>query len=81
MIELALEYSELSSRELAFKITDKQGIYLSESSVYRILKQRGLIAAPNQILLATSNEFKNKTQFVHQMWSNQVYEIHELQNI
>ena len=54
--------------ELAFKITDEQGIYLSESSVYRILKQRGLITAPNHILLAASNECKDKTQFVHQMW-------------
>lgn len=39
VVELALEYPELSSRELALKITDEQGIYLSESSVYRILKQ------------------------------------------
>jgi transposase InsO family protein len=66
--ELALEHTELSSRELAFKITDEQGIYISESSVYRILKQQGLIPAPNHILISASNEFKNKTQFVHQMW-------------
>ena len=26
VVELALDYSELSSRELAFKITDEQGI-------------------------------------------------------
>ncbi len=49
VVELALEYPELSSRELALKITDEQGIYLSESSVYRILKQRGLIPAPNHM--------------------------------
>lgn len=67
VVELALEYPELSSRELALKITDEQGIYLSESSVYRILKQRGLIPAPNHILIAASNEFKDKTQFVYQM--------------
>ena len=81
VVELALEYTELSSRELALKITDEQGIYLSESSVYRILKQRELIAAPNYILISASNEFKDKTQFVHQMWPNRVYEIHEFQNI
>lgn len=66
--ELALEHTELSSRELAFKITDEQNIYISESSVYRILKQRGLIPAPNHVLLEAADEFKNKTQFVHQMW-------------
>lgn len=68
VVALALEHTELSARELAYKITDEQGIYISESSVYRILKQRGLIAAPNHILIAASNEFKDKTQFVHQMW-------------
>lgn len=68
VVELALEHTELSSRELAYKITDEQGIYISESSVYRILKQRGLIPAPNHVLISASNEFKDKTQFVHQMW-------------
>ncbi len=68
VVVLALEHTELSARELAYKITDEQGIYISESSVYRILKQRGLIAAPNHILIAASNQFKDKTQFVHQMW-------------
>ncbi len=77
VVELALKYPKLSSRELAFKITDEQGIYLSESSVYCILKQRGLIPAPNHILLVASNECKDKTQFVHQIWSNRVYEIRE----
>jgi len=37
----------LSCRELAYKITDEQGVFISESSVYRILKQRDLIPAPN----------------------------------
>ncbi|MVX36047.1 helix-turn-helix domain-containing protein, partial [Myroides sp. LoEW2-1] len=68
VVEIALEYPELSSRELAYKITDEQGIYISESSVYRILKKRDLIPAPNHILIEASNEFKDKTQFVHQMW-------------
>lgn len=68
VVEVALEYTELSSRELAYKITDEQQIYISESSVYRILKQRGLIPAPNHILLEASSEFKDKTKFVHQMW-------------
>lgn len=68
IVELALDYPELSARELAFKMTDELGVYISESSVYRILKQRDLIAAPNHILISASNEFKNKTNFVHEMW-------------
>ena len=68
VVKLALDYPELSSRELANKMTDEQQIFLSESSVYRILKARGLITAPAHIFLGVSNEFTNKTVFVHQMW-------------
>ena len=45
VLEIALEHTELSSRKLAHKITDEQGIFISESGVYRILKQRDLIPA------------------------------------
>lgn len=66
--ELALEFSHLSSRELAYKLTDEQQVFISESSVYRILKGRGLITAPAYIFLSAADEFSNKTKFVHQMW-------------
>lgn len=39
-----------------------------KSSVYRILKTAGLITTPAHILLSASNEFRDKTCFVHQMW-------------
>ena len=42
VVETALEYPEKSSRELAWMITDKRGYYISESSVYRILKAHDL---------------------------------------
>jgi len=68
IVELALDHPELSSRELAHKLTDEQQIFISESSVYRILKARGLITAPAHIFLSAGDEFSNKTGFVHQMW-------------
>jgi putative transposase len=68
VVELALEHTALSCRELAVKITDEQRIFISESSVYRILKQRGLITTPAYILLSASQEFKDKTSFVHELW-------------
>jgi transposase InsO family protein len=68
VVETALERTELSPRELAFEITDKQGWFISESSVYRILKQQDLIKSPAWILMAASNEFKNKTTQIHQLW-------------
>ncbi len=68
VVELALEHTELSPRELSVKLTDEQKIFISESSVYRILKAKGLITTPSFILLSASNEFKNKTRFVHELW-------------
>jgi putative transposase len=68
VVEVALEHTALSPRELAVKITDEQRVFISESSVYRILKAKGLITTPAHILLSASNEFRDKTAFVHQMW-------------
>lgn len=68
VVKLALDYPDLSSRELAYKMTDEQQIFISESSVYRILKSRGLITAPAHLFLSAGDEFTDKTSYVHQMW-------------
>lgn len=68
VVEVALEHPALSPRELAVKLTDEQRVFISESSVYRILKAKGLVTTPGHILLSASNEFKDKTMFVHQLW-------------
>jgi len=46
IVEIALEHPEKSPRELAWYITDKRGYYISESSVYRILKSHDLVTSP-----------------------------------
>jgi transposase-like protein len=43
VVEKALDYPEKSPRELACHITDKEEYYISESSVYRILRERDLV--------------------------------------
>lgn len=68
VVEVALEHPALSPRELAVKLTDEQRVFISESSVYRILKAKGLVTTPAHILLSASNEFKDKPCFVHQLW-------------
>ena len=45
IIELALEQSELSPRELALLFTDEKRYFVSEASVYRLLKAQDLITA------------------------------------
>ena len=66
VIETALELTHLSPREIATHMTDHSGHFISESSVYRILKRAGLITSPAHILLAAEKEFSNKTTRVWQ---------------
>jgi putative transposase len=68
VVEEALEHPELSSRELAVHIVDQHKWFISESSVYRILKENGLITAPAHIVLSAADEFKNKTCRINEMW-------------
>ena len=66
--ELAIEKPELSPRELAWHITDNEGWFVSESSVYRILKAYDLVASPNYIVISAADEFHHKTRRVHELW-------------
>jgi len=68
VVEEALEHEELSSRELAFHIIDNHKWYISESSVYRILKRAGLITSPAHIVMSAANEFETKTRRINEMW-------------
>jgi len=46
IIALALYAPELSPRELAVRFTDESKYFVSESSVYRLLKANDLITSP-----------------------------------
>ena len=46
VLDLALERTDLSPRELACRYTDEMRYFVSESSVYRILKAADLITSP-----------------------------------
>ena len=45
VVELALDKPELSPRELAVRYTDQQAYFVSESTVYRLLKAQDLITS------------------------------------
>jgi len=68
VVEMAIEKSEKSPRELAWDITDNLNYYISESSVYRILKENGLITTPSFMVMSASDSFHDKTTAVNQMW-------------
>lgn len=68
VVDIALKYPELSSRELAVKITDEQSVFISESSVYRILKANDLIEVCQHDIIKASDEYHTKTKFQNEMW-------------
>lgn len=42
--------------------------FVSEASVYRLLKAHDLITSPAFIVMKAANEFREKTTAVHQLW-------------
>ena len=68
IVNLALEEPDLSPRELAVNFTDTKGSFVSEATVYRLLKEHGLITSPAFILLKAADRFANPTTASNQLW-------------
>jgi transposase InsO family protein/transposase-like protein len=68
ILELALEQPELSARELAVRYTETMSYFVSESSVYRLLKAHDLITSPAIILMKASDRFQHPTTAPNQLW-------------
>jgi putative transposase len=68
VINMALDKPDLSPREVAVTFTDERSYFVSEASVYRLLKAHGLITSPAYIVMKAANEFKDKTTAPNQLW-------------
>ncbi len=68
IVQLALDEPELSPRELAVQFTDTESYFVSEASVYRLLKAHDLITSPAFIVIKAADEFKDKTTAPNQLW-------------
>lgn len=68
IVDLALNEPELSPRELAVRFTDQQQYFVSEASVYRLLKSHDLITSPAFIVMKAADEFRDKTTAPNQLW-------------
>jgi putative transposase len=68
IVRLALDETELSPRELAVRFTDTERHFVSEASVYRILKAHDLITSPAFVVIKASDEFRDKTTRPNQLW-------------
>jgi len=68
VVDLALEHPEKSSRQLAWHFVDKMKYFISESSVYRILKGFDLVQSPAFEMVSAKDKFEKPTQQVHELW-------------
>src|SRR5271169_2679091 len=68
IVTLALDEPDLSPRELAVRFTDTEKYFVSEASVYRLLKAHDLITSPAFIVMKAADEFKDKTTAPNQLW-------------
>jgi putative transposase len=68
VIQLALDEPALSPRELVARFTDTKSYFISEASVYRLLKARDLIASPAFIVIKAADSFKDQTTAPNQLW-------------
>ena len=68
VVDAALADPERSPRELAWQLTDREGHFLSESSVYRILKAYDLMPSPAFIVLSAGRTFQHPTHRPNELW-------------
>lgn len=68
IVKLALKYPEESSRQLTYRFIGEKAYFVSESSVYRILKSYDLIESPAFEVITAKDKFDNPTRRVNEMW-------------
>ena len=68
IVDLALDEPDLSPRELAVRFTDTQRYFVSEASVYRLLRAHDLITSPAFVVVKASDAFTDKTTRPNQLW-------------
>jgi transposase InsO family protein len=69
ILTLARASPEHSSRQLALRIIDNEGFYVSESTVYRILKREGLIKPAEVFGFKAGKEYHRKTKAPNELWA------------
>jgi len=76
VVDAALADPERSPRELAWQLTDREGHFLSESSVYRILKAYDLIPSPAYVVLSAAKTFAHPTHRPNELWQTDFTYLH-----
>ena len=69
VLSLARASPELSARQLALRIVDAESLYVSESTVFRILKREGLIKPAEIVGFKAGKEYQRKTKKPNELWA------------
>jgi putative transposase len=76
ILKLAEQRPELSSREISYSITDRENFSVSESTVYRVLKRKGLIRESKIESFPAAKEYHSKPQYVNEQWQTDATYLH-----
>jgi putative transposase len=68
IVEYALEHPALSPREVAIRLIDQEGWFVSESTVYRTLREAGLVKPPEVKGFPASKEYHTKSKGPNELW-------------
>jgi RNA-directed DNA polymerase len=68
IVACALEHSSLSPREVAIRLLDREKKFVSESTVYRVLREAGLIKPPETRGFPAEKEYHTRPTATNQLW-------------
>lgn len=68
LLDMALDEPDLSPREMAVRFTSAKGYFVSEATVYRILKEHDLVTSPAWIVMKAADKFNEPTTAINQLW-------------
>lgn len=65
---MELKQTDLSPRELAVRFADERRYFVSEATVYRLLKAHDLITSPAYTVIKAAEAFHTQTTWPNEMW-------------
>jgi transposase InsO family protein len=65
---LAGDTAREATSDEAVTFTDREKTFVSEASVYRLLKAEGLVTSPAFIVMTAADKFANPTTAINQIW-------------
>jgi putative transposase len=76
ILDVAENEPEKSCREISYTITDTSFFSVSESTVYRLLKSKGLIRETKVDSFPAAKEYHSKPQYVNEQWQTDATYLH-----